>query len=68
MNRWNPGEQWRDVWVRVIREALEFFEGNKMRAARELGISIRSLRDWVKESPELQHYKLPQRSSKAARS
>jgi DNA-binding NtrC family response regulator len=42
----------REVEIEHIRRTLEFFEGNKSRAAKELGISRQTLRDKLRDLEE----------------
>lgn len=43
------------IWHTAM--TLERFKGNKMAAARDMGISVRSLRDWVKNEKKLAKYR-----------
>lgn len=43
-NEWKPGMSMEELEKRAILRTLEYFAGNKVHAARALGISERSLR------------------------
>lgn len=47
-----------EVKVRAVKRALLHFEGNKKRVAKALGISIRSVRNYVSRYPELHEFKV----------
>jgi transcriptional regulator with PAS, ATPase and Fis domain len=56
MSCWKQGKRYRQVEEQVLREALEHFEGNKTQTAKELGISVRSLRLKCHEYESLSKY------------
>jgi transcriptional regulator with PAS, ATPase and Fis domain len=45
---WRPGQTLHEVKIQAISEALYYYKGNKTMTAKGLGISIRSLRDYLK--------------------
>ncbi|OFZ54953.1 MAG: hypothetical protein A2428_03000 [Bdellovibrionales bacterium RIFOXYC1_FULL_54_43] len=47
----------KEIKIRAIEDALIAANGNKTRAARELGVSIRWLTTWVRENPELWRFR-----------
>jgi transcriptional regulator with PAS, ATPase and Fis domain len=47
-----------EIKIRAIKRALVHFEGNKIHAAKALGISVRSVRNYVKHYPELSEFKI----------
>jgi DNA-binding NtrC family response regulator len=44
---WTPGLKLKEVKAIVIKEALIFHDGNKTHTAAALGMSIRTLRNWI---------------------
>jgi transcriptional regulator with PAS, ATPase and Fis domain len=47
----------RSAKVAVIKSALEHHNGNKTRAAKALGMNLRTLRNYVTREPELAAYR-----------
>jgi len=45
----------------IVRETLLRHNGNKVHAARELGITARTIRNWVEKNDELQEFKQAKR-------
>jgi hypothetical protein len=64
---WKLGMSMRDVQIEAVKIALEFFYGNKVHTARALKISIRSLRNWVADMPELAQFRRKPHSRKENR-
>lgn len=53
-------EKLSDVKLAKVKEVLERCGGNKTRAAESLGVSIRSLRDWVSAYESLAKFRFEQ--------
>lgn len=54
---WRQGLTLKKIEERAIEECLDFFDGNKTRAAKELGVSIRTIRNKVAERRNLERFK-----------
>lgn len=54
---WEPGRTLRSIKIAAVEAALEYFGGNKTIAARDLGISLRSIRLFVAKCEELQRFR-----------
>jgi DNA-binding NtrC family response regulator len=55
---WEPGITMEQIELAVIQSALKHFDGNKSRAARALGVSVRTIRNKVAKYPELFEFKI----------
>jgi DNA-binding NtrC family response regulator len=56
LSYWAPGMTLQEVKIRVVRDALIYFDGNKTETAKALGISVRGLRNLVAENDKLKDY------------
>jgi DNA-binding protein Fis len=54
---WSPGEPLDKLILQAVAMTLARCRGNKTKAARLLGISIRKLRYMVQQHPELEHFR-----------
>lgn len=57
---WSPGVTLHQIKVAAIRKALLYYGGNKIRAAKALGISVTGLRIYVRGENELLDFHRPQ--------
>lgn len=55
---WEPGRSLREIKIAAVEAALEYFGGNKTLAARDLGISLRSIRLFVAKCEELARFRV----------
>lgn len=46
----------RALIVNDLATALEYCDGNKTRAAKKLGVPLRTIRGWIKQMPELARF------------
>jgi hypothetical protein len=53
---WTPGMTVDDVIDQVVKEALIFNNGNKTHTCQALGVSIRTLRNWITTRPILRQF------------
>lgn len=58
---YQPGDTLEQIKVEAMRQALHFHNGNKTAASQALGMSIRTLRIYVKEFKELEQFRISQR-------
>jgi DNA-binding NtrC family response regulator len=59
----SPNLTLKDLEKKIIAEALTHFDGNKTRAAKSLGISIRTMRNKINEYKLYEFKGLPSRRS-----
>jgi DNA-binding NtrC family response regulator len=57
MEAWKPGEPLERLILQAVAMTLAKCKGNKTKAARLLGISIRKIRYMVQEHPELECFR-----------
>lgn len=50
---WKPGSTLLELKIAAIRDALARNHGNRTHAARELGISVRTLRSYIATYPQI---------------
>ena len=43
--------------IQITIQALAIYNNNKMRSAKFIGISIRTLRNWINRTPELARFR-----------
>ena len=46
---WIPGVSLKTIEIQAIRECLEYYKGNRTKAAEALGISLRTIRNKITE-------------------
>lgn len=51
-------EQVRQLTIRLVHMSLVKWKGNKTYTAKDLGVSVRSIRLWVSKHPELAKWKV----------
>lgn len=49
MSSWSPGKALAQIEKEIILEALNYFNNNRTHAARDLGISLRTIRNKLSE-------------------
>lgn len=64
---WLPKMTLRDAETLIIWQALAYFGGNKTHTARALKISLRTLRNRIKNNDKLSEYRIAPKFCKAAR-
>lgn len=57
MINWSPGEPLDRLILQAVAMTLARCRGNKTKAARLLGISLRKIRYMVQAHPELEHFR-----------
>lgn len=60
---WEPGKTVAQVQCEIIYTALVLAKGDKIKAAKMCGMSIRALRNWVRDNPPLQVFYTPKHGS-----
>lgn len=48
-----------EVLLRLVNDTLKRNGGNKTRAAKELGVTVRCVRNWITKFDELKSYRTP---------
>jgi hypothetical protein len=56
MVHWQPGVTLREVERQIVEKALQFFHGNKTKAAQSIGVSVRTIDNKIKQYEQDDQY------------